>query len=336
MVNRRLFPIDNQTGINSKRKNKNMKNMKHLLIAAMLTLAACSVSAELTLDYNLLFENHAAPAAADFPYIGVADDGATYGRNLFIAASPTLVAAATNSSYVAVSAEEDLSFSGNLWLGVQPGDEIQFHTDNSLTPTTTFDGSTWDFKGSALTNYTIASDVFANGATVSFAAETAKAIDVGLSAPLIDILRGRLSAGSGSSDPTSLDATLTIYTDTGTLGSDALYRATIKIVLVGLSAGAASGQKDVAVDDASSYAVNDLVEIWESAGTKEFARIESIAANTLTMQDNLIETYTSAAKTIRQGEYGGFGYGASASTLFAEVSFASAQTLSVKNWIEYK
>ena len=120
MVNRRLFPIDNQTGINSKRKNKNMKNMKHLLIAAMLTLAACSVSAELTLDYNLLFENHAAPAAADFPYIGVADDGATYGRNLFIAASPTLVAAATNSSYVAVSAEEDLSFSGNLWLGVQP------------------------------------------------------------------------------------------------------------------------------------------------------------------------------------------------------------------------
>ena len=201
--------------------------------------------------------------------------------------------------------------------------------------------STDAVSGTDAVNYQTMTNVMAkvvstNGTTVSFAAETAKTIDVGLSAPIIDILRGRLSAGSGSSDPTSLDATLTIYTDTGTLGSDALYRATIKIVLVGLSAGAASGQKDVAVDDASSYAVNDLVEIWESAGTKEFARIESIAANTLTMQDNLIETYTSAAKTIRQGEYGGFGYGASASTLFAEVSFASAQTLSVKNWIEYK
>ena len=152
MVKRRLFPIDNQTGINSKRKNKNMKNMKHLLIAAMLTLCSVSADAALTLDYNLLFENHAAPSAVDFPYIGVLDDGATYGRNLLIAASPSLFAAATNSSYVAVSAKEDPGFSGNLLLGVQSGDEIQFQTDNSFTPTTTFDGSTWDFKGSALTN----------------------------------------------------------------------------------------------------------------------------------------------------------------------------------------
>ena len=101
---------------------------------------------------NLVFDNHASPATPDFPYIGVADDGSTTARNLLIAASPTLSISATNSSYVAVSAKDDLSFSGNLWLGVQSGDEIQFHTDNSLTPTTTFDGSTWDVKGSALTN----------------------------------------------------------------------------------------------------------------------------------------------------------------------------------------
>lgn len=100
---------------------------------------------------NLVFDSHASPAASDFPYIGVADDGSAFARNLLIAASPTLISAATNSSYVAVSAKDDLSFSGNLWLGVQSGDEIQFYTDNAHA-TTTFDGSTWDFKGSAITN----------------------------------------------------------------------------------------------------------------------------------------------------------------------------------------
>jgi hypothetical protein len=71
-----------------------------------------------------------------------------------------------------------------------------------------------------------------------------------------------------------------------------------------LTANAASGQKDVAVTDASLFAASDPVVISDDNASENNA-IASIAGNTLTMTTNLANTYTTAAngKVNRKEDY---------------------------------
>ena len=71
-----------------------------------------------------------------------------------------------------------------------------------------------------------------------------------------------------------------------------------------LTANAASGQKDVAVTDASLFAASDSVVISDNNASEENI-VTSIAGNTLTMTTNLANTYTTAAngKVNRGNDY---------------------------------
>jgi len=61
-----------------------------------------------------------------------------------------------------------------------------------------------------------------------------------------------------------------------------------------LTSDAASGQKDVAVADASKFSVGDIVWIKDD-NASEYNEVASITGNTLTMVNNLANTYTVAA-----------------------------------------
>jgi len=67
-----------------------------------------------------------------------------------------------------------------------------------------------------------------------------------------------------------------------------------------LSGNAASGQKDVAVDDGTIFAANEVVTVTDD-NASETAIIVSIAGNTLTMQSNLTNSYTTAANALVNG-----------------------------------
>ncbi len=67
-----------------------------------------------------------------------------------------------------------------------------------------------------------------------------------------------------------------------------------------LSGNAASGQKDVAVDDGTIFAAGDVVTVKDD-NASESAIIASIATNTLTMQSNLANAYTTAANALVNG-----------------------------------
>jgi hypothetical protein len=71
-----------------------------------------------------------------------------------------------------------------------------------------------------------------------------------------------------------------------------VYRATFTDE--NLTSNANSGQKDVAVVAGASFAVGDVVTI-EDDNASEVNKVASIAGNTLTMEDNLENTYTTAA-----------------------------------------
>lgn len=61
-----------------------------------------------------------------------------------------------------------------------------------------------------------------------------------------------------------------------------------------LTSNAASGQKDVVVADGSKFDEGDRVKIYDDSAY-EWNKIASIAGNTLTMENNLANTYTTAA-----------------------------------------
>lgn len=67
-----------------------------------------------------------------------------------------------------------------------------------------------------------------------------------------------------------------------------------------LSGNAASSQKDVAVDDGTIFAANEVVTVTDD-NASETAIIASIAGDTLTMQENLTNSYTTAANALVNG-----------------------------------
>jgi len=91
----------------------------------------------------------------------------------------------------------------------------------------------------------------------------------------------------------------------------------------------------ITVDDASSFAVNQLVVIYDADST-EYARIESINSNDLTFEDDLQSDVDDDAGVSRVGEYGGFSLYGTNNTVWARVSFSSNQTVNIANWLEYK
>ncbi len=80
-----------------------------------------------------------------------------------------------------------------------------------------------------------------------------------------------------------------------TSGTEARYWGEIHKVGSSLLTGNANaGQKDVAVSDATVFAANDYVILIDNNGS-EVCKIASIAVNTLTMESNLVNNYTTAA-----------------------------------------
>ena len=80
-----------------------------------------------------------------------------------------------------------------------------------------------------------------------------------------------------------------------TSGTEARYWGEIHKVGSSLLTGnASSAQKDVVVSDATVFAANDYVILIDNNG-REVCKIASKASNTLTMESNLVNSYTTAA-----------------------------------------
>jgi len=150
-----------------------------------------------------------------------------------------------------------------------------------------------------------------------------------------DVVRGRLWVSDTNNSPVDVTATLSLYMDSDRHGEDVIYRADIDLIQVLASGSSTAPTNTITVDDASSFAVNQLVVIYDADST-EYARIESINSNDLTFEDDLQSDVDDDAGVSRVGEYGGFSLYGTNNTVWARVSFSSNQTVNIANWLEYK
>ena len=150
-----------------------------------------------------------------------------------------------------------------------------------------------------------------------------------------DLVRGRIWVADTNNNPFDATVTLTWYVDSDRHGEDAVYRADIDLIQVLVNGAVTAGTNTVTVDDASSFAVDQLVVIYDGDST-EYGRIASILSNTITLEDNLSNNVDDNAGFSRVGEYGGFSlYGAN-QTVWARATFSASQTVNLSNWLEYK
>lgn len=101
----------------------------------------------------------------------------------------------------------------------------------------------------------------------------------------------------------SKTVTLTFYKNSDYKGSNAYWRANMTLLSVPLSGASAIGATSVAVLDSTGIAANDLVFFTQS---NEFARVSSVAGNTLNFENALLFGHSTTSNVSRVGEFRSF------------------------------
>ncbi len=153
---------------------------------------------------------------------------------------------------------------------------------------------------------------------------------------VLDLMRCLWYVDDGVNLPFSADGTFTVYVNSNRHGSNAIWRATMRMAAVRLTAQAGSGTDSVDIDDDSDFAVNDLVYIM--GATSEFARVSAVAGDTLTLEDDLTNTHTNDSPIARVPEFGSIDVwdAQSASSVYVRATFASTQTVNTTLSVRYK